>query len=279
MSFTVSDEDIFFAAVGDVHGHFYSMLGMLQGWENRTGHSLAFVLQVGDFEPHRDAADVATMDAPAKYRKVGEFPNFYTGKAMFPWPIWFIGGNHEPYGFLDRCSAGEAIAPNCFYLGRVGAVMLEGVNVVGVSGVYREERFTRGRPDIAQCDRYSNQEYIGFTEAEIERALELRSPDILLLHDWPCGAINPADAAQFVTCKYSIDYTTVGNEYARLLVDFLVPQWVLCGHLHVKYRHRIAGNSGRETQFLALANVQSGRDAIAFFRVTPEGQIVEYQEK
>ncbi|MDJ0554323.1 MAG: metallophosphoesterase [Microcoleaceae cyanobacterium MO_207.B10] len=92
-------QDIYFAVVGDVHGHIYKMIGLLQNWENYSGQKLTFILQVGDFEPHRNEADLATMDAPTKYRKLGDFPDFYEQRSIFPWPIWFIGGNHEPYGF------------------------------------------------------------------------------------------------------------------------------------------------------------------------------------
>lgn len=262
--------DRFFAAAGDVHGHLYAMTRMLQAWESRNGHQLAFVLQVGDFEPHRDETDVATMDAPSKYRKVGDFPDFYTRRAVFPWPVWFIGGNHEPYGFLDRSPQGATIAPNCHYLGRVGAVELAGLKVVGVSGIYRQEQFTIKRPDVSQLGHTSNKEYIGFTEEEIDRALELKSADILLLHEWPSGIVHPSHAGDF--------YGEVGNEYARMLVEYLAPRLVLCGHLHKRYRTRISLATNILTDICCLANVQQGKDAIAFFRLTPEGEILEVSD-
>jgi len=53
-------QDIFFAAVGDVHGNMHSMVRDLKAWEKKHNHQLAFVLQVGDFEPQRDEADLVT---------------------------------------------------------------------------------------------------------------------------------------------------------------------------------------------------------------------------
>ncbi len=67
------DRDIYFAVVGDVYGDIYTMLGLLQNWTIKHQQSLSFVLQVGDFEPHRNLDDVATMDAPTKYKKNGRF--------------------------------------------------------------------------------------------------------------------------------------------------------------------------------------------------------------
>jgi len=48
-----------FAAVGDVHGHMDRCVAMLESWEKTNNKSLSFVLQVGDFEPHRDNADLS----------------------------------------------------------------------------------------------------------------------------------------------------------------------------------------------------------------------------
>ncbi len=88
---------IYFAAIGDVHGDIYTMLGLLQNWETKHQKKLSFVLQVGDFEPHRDLSDLGTIDTPTKYKKLGDFADFYHNKAEFPYPIYFIGGNHESY--------------------------------------------------------------------------------------------------------------------------------------------------------------------------------------
>lgn len=177
-------QDLYFAAVSDVHGDMYKMLRLLQAWQARFRHQLAFVLQVGDFEPHRDTTDLATMDAPAKYRKLGDFPNFYTGRVVFPWPVYFIGGNHEPYGFLDQTLLGAQIAKNCHYLGRVGSVVVAGLKIVGVSGIYREDLFVHtARPPVSQFGSRPNKDYISFTEDEISQAVEEESADILLLHE------------------------------------------------------------------------------------------------
>ena len=62
-------------------------------------------------------------------------------------------------------------------------MVLAGLKVVGVSGIYEEEKFQVNRPQFSQISSYSNKDYIAFTEAEIIQALDYKSTDILLLHD------------------------------------------------------------------------------------------------
>ncbi|WP_045054629.1 metallophosphoesterase [Aliterella atlantica] len=269
-------QDIYFAAVGDVHGHMYAMLGLLQAWESRDRQKLAFVLQVGDFEPHRQQADLATMDAPNRYRKLGEFSDFYSKKAEFPWQIYFIGGNHEPYGFLDLMPAGGEVTKNCYYLGRVGFCELAGLKIVGLSGIYRENLFLHtARPDIAQIGSRSNKDYIGFIQSDIDRALDFQSADILMLHEWSTDTIAADDIESFQQWLPSLKYEVLGNEYARMLIEFLQPKLVLCGHMHKSYRNQVSFSPGTVTDICCLANVQQGKDAIAIFKLAPDGTIVE----
>ncbi|NER22956.1 MAG: metallophosphoesterase [Symploca sp. SIO1C2] len=265
-------QDIFFAAVGDVHGNMHSMVRDLKAWEKKHNHQLAFVLQVGDFEPQRDEADLVTTPGPKKYRKLGDFPDFYTGKAVFPWSIWFIAGNHEPYGFLEQMPQGGEVAHNCYYLGRVGSVTLSGLKIVGVSGIYEPKQFYQQRPDVSLISKSSNKKYVGFTETEILEAIAFSSADILLLHDWPSGIISSTEAQRFGWSN------EVGNEYARLLVESLQPKLVLCGHMHQSYRTQLSLPKA-VTDICCLANVKQGmpqvRDAIAIFHLSSAGKLVE----
>ena len=166
-------KDFYFAAVGDVHGEIYTMLGLLQKWEERNKQNLSFVLQVGDFEPHRSEVDLETMDAPKKYKKIGFFPDFHRGNSLLPYPIWFIGGNHEPHSFLELTPHGAEIIPNCHYFGRVGCVNLHNLKVVGVSGIYKQEIFKElVRPKIQDSKDFNfhSTYYIGFLESEIKKS-------------------------------------------------------------------------------------------------------------
>ena len=272
----MNEQDLYFAAVGDVHGNIYTMLGLLQSWEKKHGKSLSFVFQVGDFEAHRHQEDLLTMDAPTKYKKLGDFASFYTGKAKFPYPLYFIGGNHESYGFLDLFPKGKEIAPNFNYIGRVNSIELAGLKVVGISGIYKPKIFSLAkRASVTDFDKRSNKEYISFIESEVEQAIDYGNADILLLHDWASDIVS-AETLELLQQRYSnARYQSVGNEYARLLIEALQPKLVLCGHLHLKYRHVLSLQEQTLTHICCLANVQSGKDALAVFYLSSKLEIVE----
>lgn len=257
---------ITFAAVGDVHGQMHAMVRLLQGVEHRLGRPLDFVLQVGDFEPHRHEADLATMAAPQKYRALGDFASFHAGHATFPWPVHFIGGNHEPYGFLDTMPEGGEVAERCFYLGRVGARTVRGIRVVGLSGIHRPQTYHAGRPPLDAMGSASLKDFIGFTEIEVERALGLAPADILLVHEWPEGLI----AAPSLADGGAVGYRPVGNAPVRLLIELLSPKLVLAGHMHLRHRGTIGASP-----VVCLASVHEAMQSIAVFERTLDGEIVE----
>jgi lariat debranching enzyme len=268
-------KEIYFGVVGDVHGHMNSMVHMLTNWQSATNQKLEFVLQVGDFEPHRNETDLATMAAPSKYRKVGDFPDYFAGKARFPFPLYFIGGNHEPYGFLDQLPANSEIAENCYYIGRAGKIEISGLTIVGLSGIYREDRFTIPRPHITEIDRRSNKDYIYFTKDDVDKASDYPSPHILLLHEWPANIISEDNRQELERLRHALGYDDVGNEYSRLLMEILEPGLVVCGHMHKRYRKQITLESGKIADVCCLANVEQGTKSIAIYKVLNTGNMVE----
>ena len=251
-----------FAVVGDVHGAHWAMIRLLAGWEKSRKKSLDFVLQVGDFEPHRDESDLATMAAPAKYRDLGDFPIFARGDAEFPWPLYFIGGNHEPYGFLDalpdaspNSSHGASyVAPNCHYIGRAGLIETHGVRVAGLSGIFAPHLFHEARPDVSQFGTRSNKDWIGWNEGDIEKLLTLGCADIFLLHEWP---IEFGDNQRHRA-------GSAAREWIELALESLRPKLIFCGHLHFRLRSA-ARVDGANVPVQCLAQVARGHDCFAVF--------------
>lgn len=254
------------AAVGDVHGHMHAMVRLLQAWERRSGRAIDLVLQVGDFEAHRDEADLATMAAPAKYRKLGDFAAFYSGPARMPWPLYFIGGNHEPYGYLDTVGAG-ALTKNVNYMGRVGVLERGGLRIAGLSAIFRPELLTVARPGPEEIGQRSNKAYIGFTETEVDAVLALERVDVLLLHDWPAGLVRAEEMPAMRARAARLGYDEIGNDYARLVIEALRPRLVLCGHMHTRHRATIEFGDGGQARVCCLSEVAAGADAIAVFEV------------
>lgn len=251
-----------FAAVGDVHGRMTTMVTELRAWEEASGLGLDFVLQVGDFEPHRHEDDLASMAAPGRHRRLGDFPAYWRGEERIPWPLTFIGGNHEPYAFLDRHD-GEELMAGLRYLGRAGRVELGGLEIVGLSGIYVDELYSEQRPGPDERVGVSNKDLVGFTEDELASLLD-GGADILLLHDWPEGMIPEERVQEFWGERRGQD---PGNAPARLLVEILKPKLVLCGHLHRRDAFSIPLDGGATAEVICLGKVGQGPDAFAVFEI------------
>ena len=95
------EQSLTVAVFGDVHGRQIEMYQRVAQFHR----PIDWVLQVGDFETHRDMADVASKTGPEKYRVLGQFPELVT-RGQAPVPTLFIGGNHEAYRWLDAHDAG-----------------------------------------------------------------------------------------------------------------------------------------------------------------------------
>jgi len=206
---------------------------------------------------------------------MGEFQEFVAGRAAFPWPVRFIGGNHEPYGYLDDLAPLTEIVRNCAYLGRAGRGRWAGCTFAWLGGVHVADRFDTPRPPITAFGTVSNKEFVRFTQDDV-LAVESGGPaDVLILHDWPSGIVAPEDEAEFESQRRSLRYDDVGNEWARFLVEALTPRLVLCGHLHKAYRRHIEVAPGHGTDVCCLGKVDSGPGAVALFRVGSDGSVRE----
>ena len=252
-----------FAIVSDVHGHMDEMIKLVDSSSESHRIELDFVLQVGDFEPHRNEEDLRTMAAPQRYKNLGDFPKYHKAKKAFPWPIYFIGGNHEPYGFLDENTEGFKLVKNCTYLGTSFTGEINGLRICGLSGVYSPNYFSQPRPSLHSIDTTPNKAFSYFRESDVESLLLEREIDILLIHEWPDGLVCEEDYVKIDEQRRRLMYKNIGNEYARLVIELLKPQIVVCGHMHLSYRRTFYWPDGRLTKVLALANINSGSESVA----------------
>ena len=156
------------------------------------------------------------------------------------------------------------------YLGRAGRLSIHGLTVAGLSGIYREDYFERYRPSVAEIHARSNKDYIYFTAGDVDRVLDCESADILLLHEWPAGIVAPEDEQEFENQRRSMRYDQVGNDYARMLMDLLQLQLVLCGHMHKRYRRKLGPSPEHTVHIACMAHVMQGQGSIAIFEALDE---------
>ncbi|MER5327104.1 metallophosphoesterase family protein [Streptosporangium roseum] len=240
--------------VGDVHGEF-ELLAAWAAVVRQVHGPLDAILAVGDVEPNRDEADAAGVHGPVKYRKVGDFPLLCEGLLDLGAPLYFIGGNHEPWPALDDAGPGWW-SDGTYFLGRAGVADVAGLRVAFLSGIH-SPRVT----DVPKARRDTIKERTYYTAEELEQvsraARRAGQIDILLTHDWPSGATGPHRA------------TPVGRPELRALSERLRPRWHFCGHMH--HRHRAAIGP---TEVVCLGQVRSGSAAFAVVERNPAGQLV-----
>jgi lariat debranching enzyme len=238
---------IAFAVAGDIHGDHRALIAVLEGWIEAAGQPLAFVLQVGDFEPIRDERDLQSVAGPPARRKLGDFHEVVAGRLRYPAEVIFVGGNHEPYGWLEAFPAGGELLPGITYLGRAGRVERAGLRIAGLSGILSLKRYGQPIPADWLARRGTLKEPTYFRESEFERLLASGPADILLTHDWPSGMAGP-----------------YGNTQSRVLLQTLRPRYHFAGHIHRPLRKTVTHPDGTTTEFVALNHVGLGPRAVLF---------------
>lgn len=250
-----------FAVVGDIHGNFSLADRLIRERLERDGSGpVDAVFSVGDAEPNRTEEESLGVSGPSKYRKVGDFPEFAAGKLSMGAPVYFIGGNHEPWPALDAHGPGEW-APGFHFLGRSGVREVAGLTVAFLSGIHSAHFSDPPRPPARE--RLKDHGY--FTAPDVRHLLaqaRKKSIDLLITHDWPEG----------LSFRHHSG-APVGCERIRSLTDRLAPQVHVCGHMHTPYRERV----GR-TDVVCLSQVVKGRDAVTVLEHGPDGVLRELRE-
>lgn len=211
------------AVCGDIHGHWRDLKASVLALHQHS--HLDLVLQCGDAQPFRDESDLAYMHCPEKYLGLGDFHVFHQGMEEFPVPMLFVGGNHEPWGYLDEHRDGGVLAENITFLGRSGLTTVNGLRIGGISGIFSPKQFGRPHPTVPYpTSRRKQATY--YNQDDIERAMGFGQVDILLLHDWP-DLMNAARDEDWPS-----RWSHVGCEHLSRVVETLHPKWVFCGHMH-----------------------------------------------
>jgi len=257
-----------FAVVGDVHDQFFVMIDYLDAWERQTGRNIDFVLQVGDLQPNRDEEDIRFMASPQKYRKLGDFNRVFKQPSLLRWPTYFIGGNHEPYGWLDHHQGGGRLIQNLHYLGRAGRAIAGDLSIVGLSGIHSPEWHDKNRPSIEKIQSHSPKRYTYHTHRDVVKASSFSSADIVLLHEWPKGILEgePPEPWKWLRrYETSVSHEEFGSAAGRELIDRLRPSFAFCGHMHHSFENSIKHKNGSVTQVVCLNSLHAGSEAIQFY--------------
>jgi lariat debranching enzyme len=231
--------------------------------EKTSGKKTDLLICCGDFQSLRNPADFNSSSIPPKFRRLGSFPEYYSGKKVAPVLTVFIGGNHEASQPLRELYYGGWVAPKIYYLGAAGVIRYRGIRIGGISGIYKSHDYDMGHHEQAPYDRKSVKSVYHVRNVDVERmkllaaastttaTKESSSPpsaqgsggnhriDAFVSHDWPLGIEQHGDTRGLIRkkpfFKAEIERNELGSLPNKELLDVLKPRHWFAAHLHVKF--------------------------------------------
>ena len=253
------------AVQGCSHGALDRIYETLALYQEKHGKKIELLLCCGDFQALRNTTDFDTISVPHKYRSMGSFYKYYAGIKTVPILTILIGGNHEASSYLQELYYGGWVAPNIYYLGAAGVVNYRGIRIAGVSGIYNNNDYRKGRYEFPPYDNSSLRSVYHVRNVEVARlkvlgkmhdlmrrqqeGIENKVPvDIMISHDWPRGIEQHGNTAGLIRkkkfFKQEIQDNNLGSPSNEELLLVLKPLFWFAAHLHVKFwasfHHKVA---------------------------------------
>ncbi|PLN83940.1 RNA lariat debranching enzyme [Aspergillus taichungensis] len=207
----------------------------LKGWDG-----VDLLIIGGDFQAVRNSNDMACMSVPNKYKQIGDFHEYYSGKRTAPYLTIFIGGNHEASNYLFELYYGGWVAPNIYYLGAANVLRCGPLRIAGMSGIWKKYDYRKPHHERLPYNRDDLQSIYHVRELDVRKLLQIRSQvDMGLSHDWPKYVEYGGDHETLFRIKrgFREDSQTgrLGNTAAKHVLDRLRPAYWFSAHLHVKF--------------------------------------------
>lgn len=202
----------------------------------------------GDFQAFRNKGDMEAALIPNKYKRMGDFHDYYTGEREAPVVTIVVGGNHESLSYLQELRYGGWLAPSIYYLGEVGAVWYKGLLIGGVLGIFNWHLFSHPPAASDELPPYtaSSVRLVYHTKPrQLAKGMLLpRSQfDIFISHDWPNGIEHYGNLGQLIRTKPyfepDIANLRLGLPVAMALLQHIRPRYWCSGHMHVMYEAEV----------------------------------------
>ncbi|KAJ2919126.1 hypothetical protein MD484_g1285, partial [Candolleomyces efflorescens] len=227
------------AVEGCCHGQLDAIYAQIAKLEAQNDYKVDLLLICGDFQAVRNWQDLACMAVPNKYKELADFHKYYTGDKVAPIPTIVIGGNHEASNYMWELYHGGWLAPNIYFLGHAGSVLVNGLRIAGVSGIFKGHDFRKGHNEKLPYDQSSMRSIYHVREYDVRRLSLLSSPHIFLSHDWPQSIEQHGNLQDLLRRKRFLEPDVRANKLGSPplmgLLQNLKPQWWFAAHLHARY--------------------------------------------
>ncbi len=196
----------------------------------------------GDFQSIRNEQDLDSIAVPDKFKRIGDFKDYYEGLKKAPILTIFIGGNHEASAYLQELPNGGWVAENIYYMGYSNVIWFKGLRIGGISGIYKFFDFYKNHYEQAPFDDKSKRSvyhvrFEDFLKLSLVRDLNL---NCFLSHDWPEGIVKYGNMKYLLQkkpfFKKDIENNCLGSVPAKLLLQRLMPHYWFSAHLHVRFQ-------------------------------------------
>ncbi len=177
---------------------------------------------------------------PAKYRKMADFHEYYSGARRAPYLTIFIGGNHEASNHLFELYYGGWVAPNIYYMGAANILRLGPLRIAGLSGIWKGYDYRKPHFERVPYNEADSVSIFHVRELDVRKMLSVRTQvDVGLSHDWPQGVEWKGDSRWLFRKKdgFEVDANDgkLGSIAAKQCLDRLRPSHWFSAHLHIKY--------------------------------------------
>ncbi|KNH06105.1 Lariat debranching enzyme [Perkinsela sp. CCAP 1560/4] len=256
---------MYYAVEGCCHGNLDQIYCSIEELQRQRNIKIELLIVCGDFQAIRNADDLNCMAVPDKYRQMGDFVDYYSGRKVAPVLTIFVGGNHEASNHLWELYYGGWVAPKIYFLGFSGCVSYAGLRIAGVSGIYKQADYHAPYDCKLPYNRSSIRSIYHTRECEIEKLLRLEgcATDIFISHDWPVGITDYGNKEELFKVKpffrEDVEKGALGNPHLMKVLKTLKPKFWFAAHLHCKFSASV-DHGCCETKFLALDKSERGRN-------------------
>lgn len=194
------------------------------------------------------------MSVPRKYRQLGDFHLYYSGKKRAPVLTLVIGGNHEASNYFSELHYGGWLAPNIYYLGAANLLRYGPLRIAGLSGIFHHGDYSKPHHESLPYDRDEVRSVYHVRHSDVSKLLDVRSAvDIGLSHDWPRRIEYHGDCEKLFAERphflKSARTDNLGSEPAEQVLNHLRPRFWFSGHMHVKFDATVEHSDEAKSDF------------------------------